>query len=602
MKNSVKSLEEKLESEMSEGLKNYIRSYIATWKGRENLPSSGDAVAKLPCDWIFYVRNGLYASENTYATFLAKSGLAELPRLLCIMEGLQPYSRCIFQTDDDLRKLPFPPAFQAAFVKVAEGLALSDDSANRGYACDVFRLLLDMGMSRIHQSASSTDFHVLSIADWISVLEAPPKADAESRKVDFRNACVGAYAQSWIRIYYEMEEWAGSNWSFSRENEMSKERDVLDWMHSLRTTGRYSSSCYYLRCLESTDVRWLPYLFEYIYAEDQHSVDEYFPLNFERAFAKYCRHCASDLLKPEDYNSLADALTILKTKFGRSVLCEKEKVIEYSPSDLIRSGDMVVPLDEYARYATHFIDFDIESWVEMFRNCGASDKQKAADANGGRTGDNPKQNTTPGKTLKHRVVNWLQAGWLVYRRIRGLERPSDESSRYWRAKPPSLFAYASRAHNVFSALIAGGLLCALIYGIQHQSEWLANYWWWIGAAVCVFVFREINTFLNCCSYAAAINMLNWEKEEDSYLNECRKEYCLNSYGGKIIEGHEFRYAVHCSMMISRLVGWIGPILESYGDKSILDEILGVSFSVQRAILEKSLPHKGKEWPLPSKRP
>lgn len=663
--------------EVTRKLKNYICAYLTAWQTGGGQPAVEQFDGDLPADWEFYVKNGLYASEKFYADFLEANGISQLPDLLRVMDELQEHRQCIFLTDDDPRRIPFPPAFQAAFVEVAERDAVSDDVAKRKRVRTVFETLQSLGMTRIHQSAASNDYHVLSIANWLSFSDRIDRKefaqlDEDSRRVEFYHECTVAYAKAWLRILYEMEEWSGTDWPFSRVNEVYKERNISDWMHDLRANGRYKSSCVYLRCLESTDIQWLPHLLLYIYIDDKYRVSEYFSLTFERALAKFCRHYATEIHKPENYLSLAKALTILNKYYGMTILHEGGTRIEPSLDNMICSGIWKPTLEEYARVGMQSSDFDVESWIDTFKKLYNSAKMSTKDNREGR-----KDRDSDQVSQENRPREWFHAGMAVYRRIRGLGGAESSLGYWWpwRMKSPSLFVYPSRAYNIFMSLFAGVFISVLAYGIKHRIglttdywPWIGmligsalcvllirelhvflscrasdaaikdfgglvlltllgpgsvftviygiknpancwalviNYWAWIGvmigSALCVFLVREFNVFLSCCAYAATINRESWGKDEASYLAECQKEYCLNSYGGNIIEGPEFKYAARCSAVLSRLVGWIGPILEAYGDGVILHEIIGVSNSAQLSLFREALPHAGKEWPLPLKK-
>lgn len=582
--------------EMTQELKNYICAYLSAWRN-----GAEECGGELPPDWEFYVKNGLYAPEKFYADFLEANGMSQLPDLLRVMDRLQEHRRSIFLTDGDPRRLPFPAAFQAAFVKVAEKDAVSDDVAKRQLVRMVFETLQSLGMTRIRQSVVSKDYHVLPIAGWLSFFEHTDKEEflqksQESRQRVFDNECTIAYAKSWIDIHFEMEDWP-----YSPSDERYKVEEYFsDWMHTLRVCN--SSSCVYTRCLETTDIKWLPYLLAYIYINDPHRARKYVSTDLERALAKFCRHYANEPQKPENYQSLAKALRILKEYYGMQILDERESLSEPSFSRMICSGIWRPPLEEYARVGMPFSEFDVESWSKTFDEFYDNARKNARE-----TGE-PLKNEAEQAPLQDMQVDRFHAGWEVYKRIRNIG-DSLGASGYWRpwcVNTPSLFAHPSKVHNVFLSLSAGAFVVALIYAIMHRTELIADHWMWIGiflvSSLCAFLFRELRVFLSCCAYAAVINRENWEKDEVSYLEECQKEYCLNSYGGRTIEGPRFRWAVHCSVVMSRLVGWIGSILEAYGDKSMLDEIIGISFSAQRALFRNALPHKGKQWPLPPKKP
>lgn len=310
----------------------YVQSYLKNWgecMARDGTNASSDKLLKHS---EFYLKNGLYASEECYVKFLEKNGLFYLPGLLLKMASLQDYNRSIFQTDGDLRKLPFPPAFQSAFVKIAGEMSFSADQNERNQVVSVLRVLRDLGMTRIHQSERVGDYYVLPVEPWINFFEKMDgdkfsKMDEKDRQYRYESVCIAEYAKSWIKIYNEMEEW--SEWSFSPENEHGIEESITDWMHTLRS-GLYSS-CTYLKCLESTDIRWLPYLLSYIYDNDQYRVREYFSQNFKIALEKFFHlfirtECPFDAQKSE---SIILSLTILRDCFGFSILDGEDDDFEY---------------------------------------------------------------------------------------------------------------------------------------------------------------------------------------------------------------------------------------------------------------------------------
>lgn len=313
-------------------LERFIQLYLETWANCMLKERGGRCRDDLFRHWEFYLKNGLYASEECYTVFLEGNGLSKLPDLLRKMDALQDYRRCIFQTDGDLRKLPFPPAFQSAFVKIAGKMSFSADQNERNQVVSVLRVLRDLGMTRIHQSERVGDYYVLPVEPWINFFEKMDgdkfsKMDEKDRQYRYESVCVAEYAKSWIKIHYEMEQW--SEWSFSPENEHGIEESITDWMHTLRS-GSYSS-CTYLKCLESTDIRWLPYLLSYIYDNDQYRVREYFSQNFKIALEKFFHlfirtECPFDAQKSE---SIILSLTILRDCFGFSILDGEDDDFKY---------------------------------------------------------------------------------------------------------------------------------------------------------------------------------------------------------------------------------------------------------------------------------
>ena len=230
--------------EVKKELQDYIQAYIETWMYGGDV-SNGDvsnrrpSAGSLPYDWEDYVQKGLFTTEKIYLEFLENNGLELFPDLIRTMATLQEHGRIIHLTDGNSRDVPFPPAFQAAFVKIAERHSVSDDLSKRKYLRNSLCTMLDLGMSRLHQSENNVDFYVLSIEEWIAFLDSVETGhfnvkSLELRENDFYRACVKAYGRSWVRIYYEEETLAESAHYCPQSESDTLKRYQNDWLHLLK--------------------------------------------------------------------------------------------------------------------------------------------------------------------------------------------------------------------------------------------------------------------------------------------------------------------------------------------------------------------------------
>ena len=271
----------------------------------------------------------------------------------------------------------------------------------------------------------------------------------------------------------------------------------------------------------------------------------------------------------------------------------------------------VVPLEAYVQAGLPLREFKIKDWSEHFGALYDACIERQEDGGVGVSEDSGEhetyRETVWENSIAGKIVKSLRAGWRLYR-VQLLTRIGlvDKHYRVWRAKPPVLFFSSLKATNYFhpggvSYLLFNAMwICAFVYGIQCWSEWSSNFWLWAGAVLSLVLVREIHIFYSCCIYSLVMNRERWKEEEASYLDGCREEYCLNSYGGDFIDNVEFKRAVCCSLVMSRIVGWIGPVLEAYGDISLMENIVHDLWHAQNVLFQDALPHNSKPWPRPFK--
>ena len=241
-------------------LKEYIRAYLAAWLDEESWPDnegSRQQLKDIHDHWAFYVARGVYETEAFYERFLEKNGVICLPDFIRLMDKLQGPKNCIFQTDDDPRCVPFPPAFQAAVLKWAKSGICAQDGSCLETAVAIFTAMKDVGMHRLHQSSLLGDFHVMSIAEWIRFLESlQDDTSGEKRSARLKEEEGLALIRSWLTLDCDFSEISNRySWKFTHENELERKKlpSPNTWHHYFRDFSATS----FMRCLETTGAEHL---------------------------------------------------------------------------------------------------------------------------------------------------------------------------------------------------------------------------------------------------------------------------------------------------------------------------------------------------------
>lgn len=241
-------------------LGNYVHAYISSWVKEDSWPKDEDNKAKLKeihDAWPFYVSRGFFETEEFYVSFLEKNGFEQFPAFLQLMDKLQEHRKSIFLTDGNPRQVPFPPAFQAAFFRLLKAAIVSGVDDGLHHWIESLEMMMELGMSRLHQSARQGDYHIMPIERWLHFLKSIPGEE----KASWHNAIMEAEGMELIKTWLDIDrDWQGhatkSSWPFSPETEEERlsEPTFNDWYYALR--NGFSKEAW-IRCLEITGAEHL---------------------------------------------------------------------------------------------------------------------------------------------------------------------------------------------------------------------------------------------------------------------------------------------------------------------------------------------------------
>lgn len=260
----------KLKKILSPELDRYVHAYISAWLREDSWPKTEKNQAKLVSihnAWPFYVAHGFFETEEFYGSFLEENGMELLPEFLQLMDDLQESRKSIFMTDGNPRKVPFPPAFQAAFFKsMKSGI---ESGVGKGFKCwtEVLGMMRKLGMTRIHQSARQGDYHIIPIDRWMHFLESIAQEEKGAWKRILEVAEGKELIKTWLDINRDWyEHTTNHGWAFSPKTEQERFSELSsdDWYYGFR--NGFSKEAF-IRCLETTGAEHLHSLLRLGYAK-----------------------------------------------------------------------------------------------------------------------------------------------------------------------------------------------------------------------------------------------------------------------------------------------------------------------------------------------